>query len=167
MQELWRRHEDLLRGWRTPLHKSVTWSSCTPPGTKVPNGSYADHVGIVTAVHTDGTASLVNRAFLGSSNIAVRYIAQAHLCVGVASRRQPRRSGSGIIWGRVPHDRRPGCSKGGPRELRMLTQRSPVTSDRPWVIVDHLHRHITVSDGEPGGERAPTRRSVRFRLPGR
>jgi CHAP domain len=50
-----------------------------PPGTKVPNGSYADHVGIVTAVHSDGTVSLVNGDFLGPSNIAVRYIAHAHL----------------------------------------------------------------------------------------
>jgi len=50
-----------------------------PPGTKAPNGSYADHVGIVTAVHSDGTVSLVNGDFLGPSNIAVRYTANAHL----------------------------------------------------------------------------------------
>ena len=27
----------------------------------------------------------------------------------------------------------------------------------PWVVVDHLHPHITVSDKEHGGERAPSR----------
>ena len=50
-----------------------------PPATKAPNGSYADHVGIVTAVHADGTVNLVNGDFLGPSNIAVRYVAHAHL----------------------------------------------------------------------------------------
>ncbi len=44
-----------------------------PPGTKAPNGSYADHVGIVTAVHPDGTVNLVNGDFLGASNISVQY----------------------------------------------------------------------------------------------
>jgi hypothetical protein len=28
----------------------------------------------------------------------------------------------------------------------------------PWIIVDNFHRHITVSDGELGRERAPSRR---------
>ncbi len=50
-----------------------------PPGTSKPNGSYADHVGIVTAVNADGTVNLVNGDFLGPANIAVRYIANAHL----------------------------------------------------------------------------------------
>jgi hypothetical protein len=50
-----------------------------PPHTRAPNGSYADHVGIVTAVHADGTVSLVNGDFLGPGNIAVRFIASAHL----------------------------------------------------------------------------------------
>jgi CHAP domain len=50
-----------------------------PPGTTAANGSYADHVGIVTAVHSDGTVNLVNGDFLGRTNIAVRYIADAHL----------------------------------------------------------------------------------------
>ena len=50
-----------------------------PPGTKAPNGSYADHVGIVTAVYSDGTVSVVNGDFLGPSNIAVRYVAHAYL----------------------------------------------------------------------------------------
>jgi hypothetical protein len=44
-----------------------------PPGTKTPNGSYADHVGIVTAVHSNGTVNLVNGDFLGASNISVQY----------------------------------------------------------------------------------------------
>jgi len=50
-----------------------------PPGTKAPNGSYADHVGIITAVHSDGTVNIVNGDFLGPANIAVRYAANAHL----------------------------------------------------------------------------------------
>ena len=50
-----------------------------PPATEAPNGSYADHVGIVTAVHADGTVNLVNGDFLGPANIAVRYVAHAHL----------------------------------------------------------------------------------------
>ena len=50
-----------------------------PPGTKAPNGSYADHVGIITAVHSDGTVNIVNGDFLGLANIAVRYAANAHL----------------------------------------------------------------------------------------
>jgi len=29
-----------------------------------------------------------------------------------------------------------------------------VTADRPWVVADYLHPHITVSDEEHGGERA-------------
>ena len=50
-----------------------------PPHTSAPNGTYADHVGIVTAVHADGTVSLVNGDFLGPGNIAVRFTANAHL----------------------------------------------------------------------------------------
>jgi hypothetical protein len=41
------------------------------PGT-TPNGTYADHVGIVTAVNSDGTVNLANGDFLGSSNISVQ-----------------------------------------------------------------------------------------------
>ena len=44
-----------------------------PPDTKAPDGSYADHVGIVTAVHTNGTVNLVNGDFLGAANISVQY----------------------------------------------------------------------------------------------
>lgn len=44
-----------------------------PPGSKAPDGTYADHVGIVTAVHPDGTVNLVNGDFLGASNISVQY----------------------------------------------------------------------------------------------
>lgn len=50
-----------------------------PPDTKAPNGSYADHVGIVTAVHPDGTVNLVNGDFLGASNISVQYNTHVHL----------------------------------------------------------------------------------------
>jgi hypothetical protein len=50
-----------------------------PPGTKAPNGSYADHVGIVTAVHADGTVNLVNGDFLGAANISVQYNTNVHL----------------------------------------------------------------------------------------
>ena len=41
------------------------------PGTS-PNGTYADHVGIVTAVNSNGTVNLVNGDFLGSTNISVQ-----------------------------------------------------------------------------------------------
>jgi hypothetical protein len=44
----------------------------------------------------------------------------------------------------------------------MLTQQtSPVAAGRPGAIVDDLYHRITVSDGEPGGERAKSRRSAR------
>jgi hypothetical protein len=50
-----------------------------PPDTKTPNGSYADHVGIVTAVHSNGTVNLVNGDFLGATNISVQYNTNVHL----------------------------------------------------------------------------------------
>ena len=50
-----------------------------PNGTSAPNGSYADHVGIVTAVNSNGTVDLVNGDFLGASNISVQYAADAKL----------------------------------------------------------------------------------------
>jgi hypothetical protein len=50
-----------------------------PPDTKAPNGSYADHVGIVTAVHSNGTVNLVNGDFLGATNISVQYNTNVHL----------------------------------------------------------------------------------------
>lgn len=50
-----------------------------PPGTTAPNGSYADHVGIVTAVHANGTVNLVNGDFLGPTNISVQYNTNVHL----------------------------------------------------------------------------------------
>ena len=43
-----------------------------PPGTITP-ASYADHVGIVTAVHADGTIDMVNGDFLGAANISAQY----------------------------------------------------------------------------------------------
>jgi len=50
-----------------------------PPSAKAPNGSYADHVAIVTAVHADGTVNLVNGDFLGPANISVQYNTNVHL----------------------------------------------------------------------------------------
>jgi hypothetical protein len=44
-----------------------------PAGTSAPNGNYADHVGIVTAVNSDGSVNLVDGDFLGPSNISVQY----------------------------------------------------------------------------------------------
>jgi hypothetical protein len=41
------------------------------PGT-TPNGTSANHVGIVTAVNANGTVNLANGDFLGSSNISVQ-----------------------------------------------------------------------------------------------
>ena len=43
-----------------------------PPGSITP-ASYADHVGIVTAVHADGTIDMVNGDFLGATNISAQY----------------------------------------------------------------------------------------------
>ena len=43
-----------------------------PPGTITPD-SYADHVGIVTAVNADGSIDMVNGDFLGAANISVQY----------------------------------------------------------------------------------------------
>jgi PKD domain/CHAP domain/Fungal fucose-specific lectin len=43
-----------------------------PPGPITP-ATYADHVGIVTAVNPDGTVNMVNGDFLGASNISVQY----------------------------------------------------------------------------------------------
>ncbi len=42
------------------------------PGTITPD-SYADHVGIVTAVNADGTIDMVNGDFLGAANISAQY----------------------------------------------------------------------------------------------
>ena len=50
-----------------------------PAGTTAPNGSYADHLGIVTAVHFDGTVNPVNGDFLGASNISAQYNTNVHL----------------------------------------------------------------------------------------
>ena len=43
-----------------------------PPGTITPD-SYADHVGIVTAVNADGRIDMVNGDFLGAANISAQY----------------------------------------------------------------------------------------------
>ncbi|HEY3957296.1 MAG TPA: CHAP domain-containing protein [Streptosporangiaceae bacterium] len=58
------------------------------PAGSAPNGSYADHVGIVVAVNSDGTVNLVNGDFLGSSNIT----AQANDNVSLGS-------WSAAVWG--------------------------------------------------------------------
>ena len=62
------------------------------------------------------------------------------------------------------------CHQGGPaRAIGMLEGYLREAADAnaaaarlqridPWVIVDNFHCHITVSDGELGRERAPTRR---------
>jgi hypothetical protein len=50
-----------------------------PPGTPAPNGSYADHLGIVTAAHSDGTVNPVNGDFLGASNISAQCNTNVHL----------------------------------------------------------------------------------------
>jgi hypothetical protein len=42
-----------------------------PPGS-APNGNYADHVGIITAVNPDGSIDIVNGDFLGLENISVQ-----------------------------------------------------------------------------------------------
>ncbi len=42
------------------------------PAGERPGASYADHVGLVTAVNADGTVNLVNGDFAGSSNITVQ-----------------------------------------------------------------------------------------------
>jgi hypothetical protein len=42
------------------------------PPDSPPNGNYADHVGIITAVNPDGSIDLVNGDFLGVGNISVQ-----------------------------------------------------------------------------------------------
>ena len=61
------------------------------------------------------------------------------------------------------------CQLGGPARAAGMLEGSPreaadanaagarLQRIDPWVIVDYLHCHITLSDGELGGERAPTR----------
>lgn len=53
-----------------------------------PNGSYADHVGIVTAVNANGTVNLVNGDFRGTTNISVQQNSNVSL-----------RSWAAQIWG--------------------------------------------------------------------
>jgi PKD repeat protein len=57
------------------------------PGTITPD-SYADHVGIVTAVNADGTIDMVNGDFLGAANISAQYATGISLA-----------SWSAAIWG--------------------------------------------------------------------
>jgi PKD domain-containing protein/CHAP domain-containing protein len=44
-----------------------------PPGTVNSSTTFADHVGIVTSVNSDGTVDLANGDFAGPSNISVQY----------------------------------------------------------------------------------------------
>jgi len=44
-----------------------------PSTASSPNGSYADHVGIVASINSNGSLNLVDGDFLGSSNISVQY----------------------------------------------------------------------------------------------
>jgi len=73
---------DSFYGWGASQGEAMPPDSGTPaPGDAVvfyPPGPvsatvYADHVGIVTAVHADGTVDLVNGDFLGAQNISVQY----------------------------------------------------------------------------------------------
>ncbi len=56
---------------RDPKNPQVGDAVVFYPGTK-PNGSFADHVGIITAVNRNGTVNLVNGDFLGPHNISVQ-----------------------------------------------------------------------------------------------
>jgi hypothetical protein len=59
------------------------------PATERPGASYADHVGIVTAVNPDGTVNLVNGDFMGESNITVQASEEVSLASWAAA-----------MWGR-------------------------------------------------------------------
>ena len=59
-----------------------------PPG-RVGPATLGDHVGIVTAVHPDGTVDLVNGDFLGATNIGVQYDTSIHLTSWAAHVWQP------------------------------------------------------------------------------
>jgi PKD repeat protein len=73
---------DSFYGWGASQGEALPVDSGTPaPGDAVvfyPPGpvsatAYADHVGIISAVHPDGTVDLVNGDFLGAANISVQY----------------------------------------------------------------------------------------------
>jgi hypothetical protein len=59
------------------------------PSNESPGASYADHVGLVTAVNPDGTVNLVNGDFVGPSNITVQASTNVSLATWAAA-----------IWGR-------------------------------------------------------------------
>jgi hypothetical protein len=63
---------------------AVTFYQPGPITTSTP----ADHVGIITAVHPDGTVDMVNGDFLGSTNITVQYNTDLNL-----------RSFASSVWG--------------------------------------------------------------------
>jgi CHAP domain-containing protein/fucose-binding lectin len=49
------------------------------PAGSAPNGSYADHVGIITSVNSDGTVNLVNGDFAGGSDISAKSNTEVNL----------------------------------------------------------------------------------------
>jgi len=55
-----------------------------PSGT-IGAGSYADHVGLITSVNSDGTVDMVNGDFLGSNGITVEYNTELNLASWAAS----------------------------------------------------------------------------------
>ncbi len=73
---------DSFYAWGAQQGETLTVDSDTPaagdavvfyePGA-ITTGTYADHVGIVTAVNPDGTINMVNGDFLGGTNISVQY----------------------------------------------------------------------------------------------
>lgn len=63
-----------------------------PGSDTAPNASYADHVGLVVGVNSNGTLNLDNGDFVGSTNITV----QANDDVSVAS-------WAASIWGSAEH----------------------------------------------------------------
>jgi CHAP domain len=64
-----RRHEGLRTDAANPrVGDAVVFYPAGSP----PNGHYADHVGIVTAVNSDGSIDLVNGDFLSTQNISVQ-----------------------------------------------------------------------------------------------
>jgi hypothetical protein len=74
-------------GWGLGQHETMPADGGTPaagdavvffPPGRI-SASYADHVGIVTAVNPGGTVNLVNGDFLGTSNITVQYATKVSL----------------------------------------------------------------------------------------
>jgi hypothetical protein len=73
---------DSFYAWGKDQGQTLTVDSDTPavgdavvfyPSGAITTSTFADHVGIVTAVNSDGTVNLVNGDFLGDTNISVQY----------------------------------------------------------------------------------------------